>query len=324
MKFIQSFAIALVAITTPLLAGAAPGYTRLKDTTLNDRPLTLSVWYPSDETASAKIGGNAVFVGTPASVDASTPTSRHPLIIVSHGGLRSAVDTGAWLSAALAQTGSIVVEVNSPRPHNGPAATGEIWQRPQDITRALDHMLNSPVWGDHIDQAEISAVGFALGGTAALLVAGQAFNADHYRQSCARRDAGNPDCDWYAGQGVDLSKTDVTPLEQPLSDARITSAVALAPEYLTAFDPDASSANPAVLLMSFGSEGLSSRAAGQDASVVSLDATAPDAFSVCTKAGADILREDGGDDTLCAGPQANRLAVHKAIAAKISTFLGAK
>ncbi|WP_339694174.1 hypothetical protein [Celeribacter baekdonensis] len=320
MKSVRAFALAIAVIAAPHLANAAPGYTPLNDESRKDRPLTLSIWYPSNDAASQEIGGNAVFAGTAAAINAAVPTQPLPLIVVSHGGLRSAEDSGAWLSAALAQAGAIVVEVNAPRPQSASAATREIWGRPQDISRALDMMMNSPTWKDRIDQRRISTVGFALGGTAALMGAGEKMNADLYAQSCASGHAPNPDCAWYAAQDVDLATVDFTPLQQPLRDSRITSAIAIAPEYLAAFDPEASTRNVPVLLISLSGDAALPTDASPD--TLALNVTLSDAFAVCTEAGPEILREDGGDEMLCGQSQASRLAAHGAMVTAIRRFLG--
>lgn len=95
----------------------------------NLRNLSLSVWYPAQEGGSREdVGGNAIFIGQPAYRDAAMAPGPYPLVLLSHGGLRSAADSGAWLSVRLAEKGFIVVEVNGPRPNSAKAAVNEIWQ----------------------------------------------------------------------------------------------------------------------------------------------------------------------------------------------------
>ncbi len=136
-----SLSLALIMAATPGLAQTAAGFASLRDSSVTGRPLSLSIWYPSQERASGSVGGNAVFEGAPAAADAPVPDGPFPLVVVSHGGLRSASDTGAWLSASMARAGHVVVEVNAPRPDDAAAALDEIWRRPEDIRRALDLVL---------------------------------------------------------------------------------------------------------------------------------------------------------------------------------------
>lgn len=124
------------------------------------------------------------------------------MIVLSHGGLRSAEDSGAWLASSLAQAGLIVVEVGAPRPSSAAAAVQEIWERPRDISRAVDTMLDDPRWSGVVDTNRITVVGYALGGTAALSVAAAKLDADLYAHSCDEDGMGGPDCAWYAAQGV--------------------------------------------------------------------------------------------------------------------------
>lgn len=59
-------------------------------------------------------------------------------------------------------------------------------------------MLADRVWNGRIDPNRISVVGFALGGTAALSVAGAKLDAERYVQSCtADGSTEGPDCGWY-------------------------------------------------------------------------------------------------------------------------------
>jgi predicted dienelactone hydrolase len=82
---------------------------------MDERPLSLSIWYPSEEQPTGTIGGNPVFEGASAVPDAPFPEDAFPLVVLSHGGLRSATDSGAWLSSSIARAGYVVVEVNAPR-----------------------------------------------------------------------------------------------------------------------------------------------------------------------------------------------------------------
>lgn len=236
MKFCISLALILAA--APCFAETTAGVSQLRDTAVAERPLSLSIWYPSNEQASGTMGGNPVFEGASAAPNAPFPEAVLPLVVVSHGGLRSATDSGAWLSASIARAGYVVVEVNAPRPDSGALALNEIWWRPQDIHRTIDLMLTHETWGPRIDRSKISVAGFSLGATAALSVAGAELDAARYMRSCAadsKREA--PDCGWYAAQGTDLSETDPVGLAGLARDPRITSVIAVNPEYLADLSP---------------------------------------------------------------------------------------
>jgi predicted dienelactone hydrolase len=285
------------------------------------RPLQLSLWYPGQGGKEETIGDNAVFVGETAVPDASIAKQKFPLVLVSHGGLRSARDSGAWLSAALARTGYIVLEVNGPRPSTASEAVNEIWHRPSDLSRALDAVLDDPMWSLHIDESRISVVGFALGGTAALMLSGGVLGAQAFIQSCATL-GGSPDCGWYSAQNVSLESVDIDALTTSRKDVRVGSVVAVAPEYTHAFSDELSQIGiPTQIVLLRVDQALSGRLLTQAQVIAVPNANVSDGFPVCTLAGPEILSEDGGDPSLC-GPSADaRRDTHSSIATRISSFL---
>lgn len=313
--------LALVLISGPCLAETTAGIRHLSDTSDTTRPLALSVWYPTEAPPSAVVGGNAVFRGVAAAPEAPLPAGPLPLVVVSHGGLRSAADSGAWLSASLARAGFLVVEVNAPRPDRAVAALSEIWQRPQDMRRVVDRMMGEGEWRARIDPDRISAVGFALGATAALSLAGAPMDVARYRQSCSPGGgAPEPDCRWFAAAGTGLAETPPDALARLVRDPRFTAAVALDPDYEAALgDPPSGVAALRVLSGTREETAGPKPAAGR--TVVLPDATAEDAFALCTAAGPAILAEEGGDAALC-GPSAEaREAIHRQVSGLVASFL---
>lgn len=306
----------------PCPAGAAPGVAHLAGPAGQERPLSLSIWYPSAATATGVIGRNAVFSGTAAAVDAPVSGGRFPLVLLSHGGLRSAADSGAWLGAALAEAGLLVAEIHGPRPETAEAAVNEIWQRPRDIRRALDLILRDPDWAGRVDPGRVAVVGFALGGTAALSVSGAELDKEAYLHACdGPPQAEAPDCAWYAAQAAGLGQVDRLRLSQAGRDARITATVALEPEYLAAFEVSAAAPGVPMLLLSLGDAQPVPPGLPQAERAAIPGATAFDAFPVCTDAGPRILRAEGGDPGLCGGSGAARAQAHAAIAGRIRAFL---
>lgn len=314
MKF--GLSLALILGAAPCLAETAPGVAYLHDAAVKERPLSLSIWYPSEEQASATIGGNPVFEGVSAAPDAHFPEGALPLVVVSHGGLRSAADSGAWLSSSIARAGYVVVEINAPRPDNGAIALNEIWRRPQDIRRAIDLVLTDEAWGPRIDGGKVSIAGFALGATAALSLSGAEMDVARYMLSCAAEsETEEADCGWYAAQGVDLSETSLEGLAGLVRDPRVTSVIAVNPEYLAALSaaPDGVS----TLHISLGTP-----AGNQISQAVTIPSGSVfDAFAVCTAAGPDILIEEDGDSSLCGASADARQTIHQEVSEAIISFL---
>ncbi|PTW97702.1 alpha/beta hydrolase family protein [Pararhodobacter aggregans] len=319
MKF--GISSVLIVAAAPCLAETSAGFVRLRDTSVEERPLSLSIWYPSADQASGTVGGNPVFEGALAAPDAAFPDGALPLVVVSHGGLRSAAESGAWLSSSIARAGYVVVEVNAPRPDNAALALDEIWRRPQDIRRAIDLVLADETWGPRLDGSRVSVAGFALGATAALSVAGADMDAARYLRSCsADRATEEPDCGWYDAQGVDLSETSPEGLAGLARDPRVTSVIAVNPEYLSALG--AVPAGVSALRMSLGNPDNASADGQIPQAVVIPGASIVDAFAICTDLGPAILLEEEGEASLCGeSPEARRI-IHQEISDAMISFLG--
>lgn len=290
------------------------------------RDLALSLWYPASGGSPQIVGGNAVFLGPTAVPGAAADAGPFPLVLLSHGGLRSSPDSGAWLAAGLARSGHVVVEVNAPRVKSARAGAEEIWRRPQDLARALDAVLGDPHWASRIDRTRISAVGFALGGTAALAVAGRQLDADAFQQSCT--DMSGPDCGWYATGGVALETLGRAPLERSYRLPEVSAVVAIAPEYPDVVSSEGEATPVSSLVIALGANGEAEARlaplAGRDGAsrLVTLAGAGPfDAFPPCTPAGAEILSQDGGDPALCATSAQARAGIHAEIADRIRAFL---
>lgn len=312
----------------PVPSAGTPGVFALdiRGTSEEARALSLTLWYPAHPGSEADFAGNAVFRPTRVIPGADprppAPDGRFPLVLVSHGGLRSAEDSGAWLSAGLARAGYLAVEVNAPRPADARAALNEIWHRPADLSRALDRLLRHPQWSARIDPERVFAVGFALGGTAAMALTGLGTEVEGYQQSCDSPGQGNPDCRWLQAQGVSPAQTETAPLSIDRHDARFRAAVAIAPEYLPVIETRPGIHAPA-LMVTLGPD-VPAGADRLPESVVQMtlpQARPTDGFALCTEAGPQILARDGGDPGLCGSSPDARLEAHDRILQAIAAFL---
>lgn len=307
----------------PAIADTRIGVQRIvTDGGESSRQLSLSVWYPAGEGGAPEdVGGNAVFQGQPGYLDAPMADGSHPLVMLSHGGLRSAANSGAWLAARLAEAGQVVVEVNGPRPGSAQGAVDEVWRRSEDISLALDRVLNDPALSGAVDPGRIAVAGYALGGTAALALAGGRFDANAYGSTC-KTDRDGPDCAWYAAQDVTLGSVDGEMMERPYRDPRIATAIALDPEHAGVFRPDSLAEPDAEIhVIWLGPQDRDPFDAFDLSRTVFESATRLDAFPVCTEAGPAILAEDGGDPALCGADATARADVHDTIADRIGALL---
>lgn len=312
--------LALVLAAAPAFSETAAGISHLRDASDAARPLSLSIWYPTPDAPSATVAGNPAFEGVEAAPDGSFAADALPLVVLSHGGLRSAADSGAWLSGDIARAGFVVVEVNAPRPATAGSALDEIWQRPRDIRRAIDLVLTDPTWGPRIDAGSVSVAGFALGATAALSLGGAKLDTARYLQTCETGSPSEaPDCGWFAAQGIDLSATNPEELAALAPDARVRAVIAVNPEYPASLGT--TSAGVDTLSLSLGQADAAGGAEQAGTSILLPEASAFDAFATCTPAGPDILAEDDGDASLCGTSSEARRAVHAKITEAVVSFL---
>ena len=138
-----------------------------------DPLLTAAVWYPCvGKPAQVEIG----FDYSTAVQDCPLTGEKLPLIVISHG-------VGGWsgnyhaLAEMLADAGFVVAAINHPRDSGqsktrDPNDIASMTQRPVDMTRPIDFMLDR--WSDasQIDPARIGVFGFSRGGFTGLAMIG--------------------------------------------------------------------------------------------------------------------------------------------------------
>jgi predicted dienelactone hydrolase len=143
--------------------------------------LRATIWYPAAAGTREEpqwIGPSVIpfFNAGSAARDAAPAVgSRRPLILLSHGNGGMAFQL-AWLGAALAAHGFIVVAVNHPGNNALEDYTVEgmslWWLRAVDLSAVLEAMLEDKTFGSQIDPARIGAAGHSLGGYTVIALAG--------------------------------------------------------------------------------------------------------------------------------------------------------
>ena len=160
------------------------------------------IWYPAAFDAREEpqwIGPSMVpfFSAGSAARDAATVAGpRRPLILLSHGNGDMASSL-AWLGAALAAHGFIVVAVSHPGNNALEDYTVEgfalWWLRAVDLSAVIDAMLADKTFGSQIDAARIGAAGHSLGGYTVIAVAGGITNLAQLEAFC-RSPAADASC----------------------------------------------------------------------------------------------------------------------------------
>lgn len=325
-----AFALALVVLSAAAQAEVAGMRRMTVDAPERGTPLDVTLWYPAEAGGNpVEVGGNAIFQGTPARQDAPMAPGPFPLVLLSHGGLRSAAGSGGWIAAGLAGAGFMVAEVEPPRLQGERVrhAAEELWLRTADLSATLDALQAVAGIGDRIDRTAVGALGFHLGGTAVLGLAGGRIDDQRYARSC---DVGGTgiDCGWFAANGIDLHAVDLGQVARARLDRRITAAMAVDPEMTELFTAESLGAIKApVGLIDLGlpeaaGSGLS-RAAGEipGAAYRSVDAAGPfDAFPLCTPRAVAILEEENESAAICVEGDPPRAQVHARLTQVIAGF----
>ncbi|WP_060765125.1 alpha/beta hydrolase family protein, partial [Pseudomonas fluorescens] len=181
-------ALLLISLTGPALANDPIGFqtTTIPDTH-NIRPLEMAVWYPSTSTAQPKlIADNLVFIGVLAVPDAAPTPGKHPVVVLSHG-YGGNWGKQAWLASALARQGYIVAAVNHPgttSQDRSAQAAAQLWQRPKDLSRAIDALLAQATPFGAADSGRIAVIGHSLGGWTVMESAGARFDPALFARDC--------------------------------------------------------------------------------------------------------------------------------------------
>ncbi len=317
-----------ILLSGPSASAADPVGVRVLSVAAPERaaPLAVTLWYPAEPGGTrVEIGTNGVFQGVVGQQDAPIAKGTFPIILVSHGGMRSAANLAGWLDKGLADEGFVVADVHASRlgPDDADKAPAEIWKRPADLSAVLTAVENHPEFAGRLDPARVGAVGFFLGGTAVLSLAGGQLDAAKYAGTCDKA-GGGADCAWFAHAGIDLHDVDATRIGRSNRDPRVKVAIAVDPELGDAFTRGSLSAlTIPVAVVSLGRDvpdsGLAVPTIGHETVA---EANAYSAFSLCKPKGAAILAESGAEPEICRSDgKIGRVRIHAELVARIVALL---
>lgn len=328
------------ALTAPAHAGQEPrpGFTRTEiKVPYRAWPIPMSIWYPAAGAApEGLVGKNIVFRRTQVLERPSMKQGKYPLLVFSHGS-GSRMESMGWLAAALVKAGAMVVAVNHPGStsnDSSPRRSARFWERPQDLSAALDHILADPVFGPNIDQGRIYTLGFSLGGMAVLGTLGLRMDRDVYAGYCGVWPK-SPDCLFFGKGNVDFRLLDQAKFNASHEDPRLAGTIAIDPGMVSGMTPESiAAAEKPVLVINLGTDetlwptvnvgknGLDLETRLKNAAYLQI---APaDHYSFlpeCTENAQQLLKEEG-EDPICDDPEgSDRADVHRQVIEAIVQFL---
>lgn len=304
----------------------------------SERPLHVTVWYPTQAGQNPKnVGENPAFFGVSVVENAAVPTDTHPLVVLSHG-YGGNWRNLSWLAAELAKQGYIVAAPEHPGTttfDKSPAAAEKLWERPKDLSRVIDALIANPALAGRIDTTRIAAVGHSLGGWSVAELAGARFDTARFMRDCHQRS--NPQvCGFSTKLGINKNQQFARQLDGNLRDPRIRAVVSLDLGFARGFSPKTLSTIPVPFLVIAAGVDIADLPANQESGylaanlpkkssryVLIADATHFSFMQLC-KPGAEALidRETPGDSVVCKdGHGRDRQAIHQQIAALIIPFL---
>ncbi|MCQ8184317.1 alpha/beta hydrolase family protein [Parvularcula maris] len=238
------------------------------------RPVTTTLWYPANASSEMSLveipSDRPIFVGGFAARNAAIAEERaYPLVLLSHGTGGSGLQM-MWLGRALAEQGYIAAAVD----HHGNTAAEERydprgfrmpWHRAQDLSVVIDRLLEDEQWGSSIDQENVAAAGFSLGGYTVTALAGGLTDLDRLASFCAgpERDATcEPQSEYPDAEEDFVALLEHDPAldeairqsQRDFSDPRITRFALLGPALLQAFTDDSLRAIEASVLVIGGGD----------------------------------------------------------------------
>jgi len=220
-------------------------------------PVEVHVWYPTlAEDAPVEIGGNILFHGFAAQIDAAAAPNDAPLIVMSHGSGGNAAQMG-WFATQMAAQGYIVAAPNhhaTMSRDSDPYQTPHIWLRNQDLSAVIDTFAAGEVHDVTADMDQVAIAGFSLGGGAALSVSGAGLSKAAFIEYCNGEDT-PIDCAWMMAAGVDFTQIDQEMYEADWTDPRIMATFAVDPALTRAMtQPTLSDIDHPVMTIGLGSQ----------------------------------------------------------------------
>ena len=146
------------------------------------------------------------------------------------------------MATALAEQGAIVVSVNHPNSTWGDFDMGlglQHWTRVQDLSLALDTLLDDPKFATYVDQDRIMAAGFSYAGWTALSIGGVLGDHAGYLDHCDTFEKQSSHCVGLAQADVSVADIGEASWNASYADPRVTHVTAIDPGLIWGLDASA-------------------------------------------------------------------------------------
>lgn len=184
MKFLTT---CFFALSTTLFGFQSPIGVKTLDffDQVRNRKVLVEVWYPIDEGKEPSLEEDQdaywkkvwVYPQEVREAPISEKQEQYPLILMSHGNSGLRLDR-SWFAEEMVKKGYIVASVEhfgNTWDNDDPTFFFRPWERPIDVTFALDQILSEKELSDKIAHDQIGFCGYSLGGMTGLLLAGAKF-----------------------------------------------------------------------------------------------------------------------------------------------------
>ncbi len=339
MSSVAAIAVGSALALSATVAAADPAGLRMIEIDMphHDKAARATIWYPAGDGGHPKrFAQNAVFQGVDTMMGAEVADGSHPVVLLSHGMGGSFFST-AWLASSMADAGAIVVAVNHPY---GTFRDFDLskgarhWTRAQDLSVALDVLLQEADFAGHIDTTRVMAAGFSFGGWTALALGGMTSDHAGFVAACEDYIESMAACDLFLSDYVNVQGMDPDVWNASYADARVTHVAAIDPGLVWGHsEASVAGLTAETLIIGFGAAGDRMQATDFDASGLAdlvpeaqivriAPATHFTGMPICS-AKAEMILKAEGDDPVCTDPEGtDRAAVHARIVALMADQLG--
>ena len=204
------------------------------------RPVVIDAWYPAAPSTTEDEHSYGLGTGRVAE-EAHAAAGEFPAVLLSHGAFGAARNY-AWIAEHLARSGFVVCGVSHFREsyvHGvetiDPSAVGQLDDRAQDCSFALDYLLEASPLRTAVDPHRVGALGHSSGGATVVALVGGAFDPVEMGRYCSSDHAqGDRGCGYGGAPPARGSGTAGTMVRR--EDPRVRAVVALDPALGPGFD----------------------------------------------------------------------------------------